>query len=299
MANNPNPFAQPEQLYSWQCRVSAVSANVLDELSIHDDVYTVSQQVLEDASIVTLHASVGEGDASLLAHIQDVATICGVTIQVNSVEPVIQQDWVAQTQADFPPNRIGRFMILGSHHSDVQPRGVIPVWLDVGAAFGTGEHATTLGCLQAIDRLQKKHDFSNILDMGCGTAILSMAAAKVSHAHVMAVDNDAVAVRVAKENIIDNGLTKQVKVIHSEGFRDRRIHHAAPYDLIIANIFARPVRAMAGDMAHVTAQGSYVILSGFYKRNIAFVMSRYRAYGFVLERAILVNGWATLILRKG
>lgn len=298
MLKEANPFAQPEVLYSWQLRVSDVSSNLLDELSVHPDIYTVSQQVLEDVSLLTVHASVDGEGAALLAHINNVSALCSVDIKVVSVEPVIQQDWVAQTQADFPPNQIGRFMILGSHHEHITPCGAIAVRLDAGAAFGTGEHSTTSGCLQAIDALLKKRVFTDVLDMGCGTAILGMAVAKASYARVLAVDNDAVAVRVAAENIADNQLDSRMRALCSQGFLDRRIHEAAPYDMVIANILARPVRAMAGDVALTVAQGGYVVLSGFYKRDIPFVMSRYAAHGVVLERAIIVNGWATLILYK-
>jgi ribosomal protein L11 methyltransferase len=194
---------------------------------------------------------------------------------------------------------LGAFAVLGSHHSDDDlPHGKILVRMDAGAAFGTGEHGTTSGCLLALTHIAKRQRFRNVLDMGCGTAILGMAAAGLHPCRVLVVDNDAVAVRVAKENIVKNRLRSCVDALVSEGFRDPRIAARAPYDVVIANILARPVRQMAGQVAASLAGGGYAVLSGFYARDIAFVLARYRLQGMAVEKTIIRNHWATLVLRK-
>ena len=260
-----NPFAQPYALQCWRLSCPHITPNLLDELQEHEAVTAVSQPVLHEPNVMHYYCDASFSEAEMRRHIEYVAAICNVDIVIEAIADVVMQDWVAQTQANFPKMRVGRFHIIGSHHK-AQHRNNTLV-LDAGAAFGTGEHATTTGCLQAIDMLLKQRRFHNVLDMGCGTAILGMAVACASPARVLAVDNDAVAVRVAQEN------------------------------MIIANILARPVRQMAGDIARVAAQDAAIILSGFYIRDVAFVTSRYREYGMKLCTIIENNGWAALILR--
>jgi ribosomal protein L11 methyltransferase len=291
-----NPFAQPYALHCWQLRCTTITPNLLDELQEHQAVTAVSQPLLHQPDILHYYCDASYAEQAMRDHIAYAAMVCGVSIVIEHIADVVMQDWVAQTQANFPKMRVGRFHIIGSHHT-AQHRNNTLV-LDAGAAFGTGEHATTTGCLQAIDLLLKQRRFHNVLDMGCGTAILGMAMACATPATVLAVDNDAVAVRVAEENIAKNQLSLQMKALCSEGFKDARIAEAGAYDMIIANILARPVRAMAGDIAKVTARDAAIILSGFYMRDVAFVMSRYRQYGMKLCRIIENNGWAALILHS-
>ncbi len=289
-----NPFAQPEKLQCWHLHSANISPNLIDELQAHDAVIAISQPALHEPDKLYCYCDSTVASDAINTHICAIAQLCNAAIEIIDITEVQHQDWVAQTQADFPEMQVGRFHVIGSHHRKRQGNYVLH--LDAGAAFGTGEHATTSACLRAIDMLMKKQHFSNALDMGCGTAILGMAVAKAQNTHVLAVDNDAVAVSVAQENIHKNALNGTMDALCSEGFKDRTIWQQVPFDLVIANILAKPVRAMAKEIAAVTAADGYIILSGFYVRDVPFVANHYRHFGMKLVKIIKNNGWAALIL---
>jgi ribosomal protein L11 methyltransferase len=299
LTENNNPFAQAPRLYAWQMQASAVNEALLEALEYAPHVLSVGAYVEDGRTAVTLYAEEGRECAPLHAHLAAVELATGIKLRLTSVERVKDQDWVLATQEAIRPQVLGAFAVLGSHHTqDDLPHGKILVRLDAGAAFGTGEHGTTSGCLLALTHIAKQQRFRNVLDMGCGTAILGMAAAGLHPCRVLAVDNDPTAVRVAKENIQKNRLRSRVDTLVSEGFRDPAIAARAPYDVVIANILARPVRQMAGQIAACLAPNGYAVLSGFYAHDIAFVMARYRLQGFAMEKTIIRSQWATLVLRK-
>lgn len=299
MLIHANPFAQPARLYAWQMEASSVTDALLDALDASPYVHSLGADVEDGQRFVTVYSEESRECAPLHAHLAAVELATGIALHLISVEMVEDQDWVLTTQAAIRPQLLGAFAVLGSHHSDDDlPHGKILVRMDAGAAFGTGEHGTTSGCLLALTHIAKRRRFRNVLDMGCGTAILGMAAARLHPCRVLVVDNDAVAVRVAKENIHKNCLRACVDALVSEGFRDPAIVARAPYDVVIANILARPVRQMAGQVAANLAGGGYAVLSGFYARDIAFVLARYRLQGMAVEKTIIRNQWATLVLRK-
>ncbi|HEX4113771.1 MAG TPA: 50S ribosomal protein L11 methyltransferase [Stellaceae bacterium] len=212
------------------------------------------------------------------------------------VERVPARDWVSENQAGFPPLRAGRFFIHGSHYRGAIPRDAIPILIDAATAFGTGEHATTRGCLLALDRVA--HRPRRVLDMGCGTGILSIAAARRWRRPVFASDIDPEAARVTRINAERNHVARLIRAEAAPGYRHRAIARRAPFDLVFANILARPLIEMAPDLARVLAPGGCAILSGLLARHEPAVLSAHRAQGLYLRARIALEGWHTLIVAR-
>jgi ribosomal protein L11 methyltransferase len=213
-----------------------------------------------------------------------------------AVDPVPPRDWVSENQAGFPPLRAGRFFIFGSHHRGPVPRDAVPILIDAATAFGTGEHATTRGCLLALEMVVQRP--RRILDMGCGTGILSIAAAQRWRRPVLACDIDPEAVRVARINARRNHVARLVRAKVASSYGDAAIARRAPYDVIFANILARPLMEMAADLARVLAPGGHAILSGLLARQEAAVLAAHRAQGLYLRARIPLEGWHTLVVAK-
>ncbi len=216
-----------------------------------------------------------------------------------TVEEIPPTDWLAATYEAFPPIRIGRFHIRGSHDATPVPTGAIGLCIDAATAFGTGEHETTSGCLMALERLARRRRVRRVLDMGCGSGILAFAAARLWRVPVLAVDVDAEAVRVARANARVNGVGSWVSAIAADGYRDRRLAAGGPFDLIVANILAGPLAAMAKDLAANLAPGGTAILAGLLARQQAQVLAAHRMQGLALEARVPVGDWPTLVLRRG
>jgi ribosomal protein L11 methyltransferase len=176
------------------------------------------------------------------------------------------------------------------------PSGAIGIMLDAATAFGTGEHPSTRACLMALEGLAKRRRFRRPLDIGAGTGILAIAAAKLLQRPVLASDIDGGAVRVARHNIGRNGVPSMVRVRRAAGYRDRAIRKSR-YDLILSNILARPLALMARDLAGALAPGGRAVLSGLLRRQEPIVLAPHRGYGIVLERRLVIDGWSTLVLR--
>jgi ribosomal protein L11 methyltransferase len=213
-------------------------------------------------------------------------------------EKLPDRDWLTENQLAFPPLRIGRFFVYGSHHRGGVPAGAIGVALDAATAFGTGEHPSTQGCLLALQRLAQKRRITHPLDIGAGTGILSIAAAKLLRRKVAAGDIDPRSVAVARHNIARNGVAGLVRVGHFPGYCSptiRRRHH----DLILSNILARPLALLAADLARHLAPGGRAVLSGLLRRQEPIVLAPHRGLGIALERRIVIGEWSTLILRAG
>jgi ribosomal protein L11 methyltransferase len=213
-----------------------------------------------------------------------------------TIERLAPRDWVRENQLSFPPLRVGRFFVYGSHHRGGVPAGSIGLLIDAAAAFGTGEHATTRGCLLALGGLAKRRRFRRVLDMGTGTGILAMAAARLWSPHLLACDIDAGSVHVAAENLRRNGLARRIALRRSDGYRDAAVRRSAPYDLIVANILARPLVAMSRDLATHLAPRGMVVLSGLLAWQTAMVVAAHRLPGLQLRRRIALDGWVTLVL---
>ena len=209
-------------------------------------------------------------------------------------------DWVAKVRRELSPVDAGRFFVFGSHDADKVPEGRIALQIEATVAFGTGHHGTTLGCLRAFDRLFGA-GFSPrcVADIGCGTAVLAMAAAKVlPDALVIASDIDEVAVEVAKANVAINGLDGRIECLEAAGFGHERLAKAAPFDLVFANILKGPLIELAPDMASHVAAGGLVILSGLLVIQAEAVTAAYVAAGFALETRDDIGEWSTLVLRR-
>ena len=215
------------------------------------------------------------------------------------VSEVPETDWVAKVKRELSPVVAGRFFVYGSHDADKIPAGSEPLLIEAAMAFGTGHHGTTLGCLRALDRLASAGFIGkNVVDIGCGTAVLAMAAARIWPNPVLASDIDEVAVDVAAANVSCNDLDGRVTCLVAAGFEHETLHSAAPYDLIFANILKGPLIELAPDMAAHSAQGGYVILSGLLVEQAEDVLAAYDANGFDCETREDIGEWSCLTLIK-
>jgi ribosomal protein L11 methyltransferase len=215
------------------------------------------------------------------------------------VEALPAVDWAARLQKDFPPRRIGRFYVHGSHVRKGAPRGCHAIRIDAGGAFGTGEHESTEGCLVALDRLASRRrglKEARVLDMGCGSGILAIAAGKLG-ASVLAVDRDASAVAVARENVRLNGVAARVRLARADGYRGIGAREGR-FDLVFANILARPVIRMAPALARRLAPGGRAVLAGFLDRDGPRVAEAHRAVGLTVIGRIRCRGWTTLVVGR-
>jgi ribosomal protein L11 methyltransferase len=213
-------------------------------------------------------------------------------------ERLAERDWLAENRLAFPPVRIGRYFVHGSHHAGPIPAGAIAMAVDAATAFGTGEHPSTQGCLLALEMLARRRRFRRPLDIGTGTGILAIAAAKRLRRRVVARDVDANAVRLARDNVRRNGVAGRVRVRQGAGYAGRDLAGLS-YDLVFANILARPLARMARGLALRLAPGGRAVLSGLLRRQEPIVLAAHRGLGIVLERRFVTDGWSTLVLRSG
>ena len=215
------------------------------------------------------------------------------------VSEVPDQDWVAKVRRELPPVEAGRFFVYGSHDAALLPKGRIGLLIEAAMAFGTGHHGTTLGCLRAYDRLlDDGQTFNNVLDLGCGTAVLAMSAARMGATNVLASDIDPVAVEVAVANVKANGLVGRVACVESIGFDSPDLRAGAPFDLIFANILKGPLIELAPDMAAHLAPGGRAILSGLLVEQADEIVEVYQGQGLALETREDLGEWSALTLRR-
>ncbi len=217
-----------------------------------------------------------------------------------TISTLPETDWVAQVRRALAPIRAGRFFLYGSHDADNVPKGVVALKIDAAMAFGTGHHGTTQGCLIALDRLAAAGFCGqNVADIGCGTAVLAMAAAKIWPEHtILASDIDQTAVETARANVRRNHLEARINCVVCAGFADPKLARKAPFDLIFANILKAPLLALAPDMAAAVAVGGYAILSGILNEQADAVLAAYTARGFVLANHDRLDEWSTVTLKK-
>lgn len=236
--------------------------------------------------------------ADLAMLLEPIATRAKVKRLQIDVAKLRDENWVEHVQTAFEPFEIARFWIHGSHVDRAPPGGLVPIQLDAGLAFGSGEHATTEGCLRALDQVAARRRFSNVLDMGCGAGLLAMAAAKCWPSRVLAVDNDPVAVDVTRENAAINGVADRIEALVSEGYAHPKIKARGPYDLILSNILANPLREMARDLANHLAPGGVAILAGLLDRQAPQVVASHQAYGVYIRRKIRIKPWTILVMSR-
>ena len=228
----------------------------------------------------------------------DAAFLSRVTGHAIIVEPLPDQDWIRLSQEGLPPVRAGRFFVYGAHDAGRVPRGVIPIRIEAGLAFGTGHHETTALCLGALSDLAKRRAFRNVLDLGCGTGLLAIGAAKLWRRTVLATDIDPVAVGVTKENAVANGVAPLIRAMTADGMTDPAIAAAAPFDLIMANILAGPLTQLAPSLSRALAKGGVLVLSGLLAWQENLVVSFYVPHGLILRERRRDGPWSALVLER-
>ena len=208
------------------------------------------------------------------------------------------EGWLARTYATFPEQKIGkRFIIRGTHLPQITDPARIVLTLDAGVAFGSGEHGSTRGCLRALEHIVYRRP-RRILDIGCGTGILAMASAALLHKPVFAVDIDPWSVLTSRQNAQRNKLHRYIRCYLGNGWYTPVLRHKAPFDLVFANILARPLCLMAKNLAHALSDGGTAILSGLLQTQVPMVLAAHRRHGLVLDRLLQEGQWVTLIVRK-
>jgi ribosomal protein L11 methyltransferase len=213
-------------------------------------------------------------------------------------DTVEAKDWVAASLEDLVPVPAGRFIVHGRHDRARVPSNKLGVEIEAALAFGTGHHGTTRGCLLLLDRVLCAHYPKRVLDLGSGTGVLAIAAAKAQRQRVLASDIDPVSVAVARDNARLNGVGNLVKAICATGFSAPAFAARGPFDLVLANILANPLRQMATPMAAHLAPSALVILSGLLPHQAQGVIASYRARGLLLRRHLLIDGWSSLLMRR-
>jgi ribosomal protein L11 methyltransferase len=215
-----------------------------------------------------------------------------------SFDTVEARDWVKATLEELVPVHGGRFIVHGQHDRARVPPNKLGIEIEAALAFGTGHHGTTRGCLLLLDQVLKARQPGRVLDLGTGTGVLAIAAAKAMRGKVLASDIDPASVRVAAENARLNGVGDLVQVIRGSGFSAPQFLQRGPFDLVLANILANPLRRLATPMSRHLAPGALVILSGLLPPQAGAVIASYRSRGLVLRRRILIEGWSTLLMCK-
>lgn len=273
--------------------------------AIGDHADAVSTFELDEGGDWLVEATVhGEPDVPrLTARVAVLAEAFGIDEPKLVIEDLPPIDWVSHSYRGFPPILAGRFFVHGSHHEGTVPAGSIALLVDAATAFGTGEHGSTNGCLQALDRLAKRLKLprsgrGGALDMGCGSGILALAVAKCWRVPVTAVDIDPEAVRVTKVNTAINGLQGRIRAAGGDGYHTRIVSRHKPYTLITANILARPLARMAPQLRRHLKKGGYAVLAGLLNRQERHVIQAHRTQGLKLVARIPVGEWTTLVVKR-
>ncbi len=255
----------------------------------------------EEKGLWSLEA-IGEDEpdrAGIAAALAEVAARLGIAVPDYTLEALEQRDWLRENLISFPPLPIGRFFVHGCHLAPPNRSGHVAILVDAATAFGSGEHPTTMGCLLALHALKRlDRRPGRVLDMGCGSGILSIGAAKIWPIAVDAVDIDPESVRVTRFNATRNHVAASLRAQAGDGYRAPIVRHGAPYDLILSNILAKPLMKMAPALDRALASNGIAVLSGLLTKQEAMVLSAHRARGLVKVASFRHRGWSTLVLRK-
>jgi ribosomal protein L11 methyltransferase len=277
----------------WKASVPSTKSEAQDivavfELGTSPQAVLINEEPFADRAVVeALYADMPDGDL--------LTKLAGREVHVALLPDI---DWIKLSQEGLPPVRAGRFFVYGAHDAGVVPHGVIPIKIEAGLAFGTGHHETTALCLRVLSDLSKKRRFANVLDLGCGTGLLAIGAAKLWRRPVLASDIDVVAVEVTRENAAANGEAPLIRALTADGLTHSALAKQAPYDLIIANILASPLTKLAPEIAKALAPGGVAILSGLLQWQENMVVSFYRPHGLILRGTRREGVWSALTLQK-
>jgi len=283
---------------------TAIALLETDEQSAHHIVDLFAESFATDETAVS-RVDIGAGRWRVAMHFRvapDEKTIRALTAAAAGnaaakalrFERVAATDWVRESLAGLAPVTAGRFIVHGGHDRARIPHNRIGIEIEAALAFGTGHHGTTRGCLLALDWLCKSRPRRRILDLGTGSGVLAIAAARALRQRVLATDIDGSAVRAARANAALNRAGGFVEVIRADGVTAPKLRERSPYDLVFANILLRPLQRLAAPLARLTAPGARVVLSGLLASQANAAIAAYR--GLALERRIDLDGWTTLVL---
>jgi len=228
----------------------------------------------------------------------DAALLSRLTGHSVEVVPLPDQDWIKLSQEGLAPVRAGRFFVYGAHDRGRVPPGVIALRIEAGLAFGTGHHETTALCLAALSGLARRRYFANVLDLGCGTGLLAIGAAKLWRKNVIASDIDPDAIAVTKDNARANGTAALIRAITADGLTHQATRRRAPFDLIVANILASPLTLLAPAITRALAKNGMLILSGILRNQENLVVSFYTPHGLILRERRRDGPWSALVLER-
>jgi ribosomal protein L11 methyltransferase len=272
------------------------AVDVLTECLSEDEVAVAAFEQPGGHWDVTLHFAQAPDQASFRDLVVQAAG--EPAAQTLSFATVAARDWVKSSLEGLQPVEAGRFIVHGAHdRARVQPNK-IGIEIEAALAFGTGHHGTTRGCLLLLGEVLRAHRPGAVLDLGTGTGVLAIAAARALRRPVLASDIDAASVAIARDNARLNGAGHLVTAIHATGFAAEEFAAFGPFDLVLANILANPLKALAPPMARHMTAGGLAILSGLLPPQAAGVIAAYRAAGFVLVRQLRLDGWSSLLMRR-
>lgn len=271
------------------------------EREFEDDGYALANMEVDEPSQIFEVSLYADDEQQDIAAIEERMTDClgsdgfGLGIQREVLPDV---DWVAKSLEGLKPVRAGRFLVHGRHDRDAVRANDIAIEIEAGQAFGTGHHGTTAGCLVMLEQLIRTRRPANILDLGTGSGVLAIAGAKLAHCRVLATDIDPVATRVARANARLNGNGSFIRFETAAGFSDRAFAEEGPFDLIVANILARPLMRMAPEIDASLAPGGRVVLSGILATQRQMVLAGFRAAGLYHRRTLWRDEWVTMHLER-
>jgi ribosomal protein L11 methyltransferase len=274
---------------------------------IHDDAHVLAERIENDFQLEPLAVTINETDEALalwetVAWFEDDETARAARSHLHwpsaTIASVPDVDWVRRSLEGLAPVAAGRFFLHGSHDRHVRRAGGISLEIDAGTAFGTGHHGTTAGCLLALDDILKRHHPARILDLGCGTGVLAIAAAQALKTKALATDIDAEATRVTMGNAKHNGVAPLINAATAAGLHHPIFKQHGPFDLIFANILARPLAHLAQGLSQILAPGGHLILSGLTVDQLRWIKACYVSRGLVPTRTIRNGNWIALVMRN-
>lgn len=289
---------------SWKLEVivpTAAGEAISDAVGGHISAVSMFPVASGDAMRICGYVAAEPDAAALETDIAAAAHAAGIATPELDIVCLPATDWAAVNRESFAPLRVGGVWIRDSYHDDPAPAGTVTLIVDAATAFGTGHHPTTQGCLIALDQFAHRSPRLQpgpVLDMGCGTGILGMAAALRLRRSVVATDIDPVAVAMARYNVEMNRLGAVHRPIVSRGYADHAIRRSGPYALILANILARPIARMAPDCARHLKPGGYAVLSGLLTTQERPVIAAHRQQGLILTARHRIEEWSTLVVRR-